>query len=58
MNLSYHRGDEKENVDENFRRIGTLLGRDVADFVFTDQTHTTNVRVVTEQDRGKGIERL
>ena len=28
MNLSYHRGDEKENVDENFRRIGTLLGRD------------------------------
>ena len=57
MNLSYHRGDEKENVDENFRRIGTLLGRDVADFVFTDQTHTTNVRVVTEQDRGKGIER-
>jgi len=57
MNLSYHRGDAKENVDENFRRIGALLGRDTADFVFTDQTHTTNVRIVTEADRGKGIVR-
>lgn len=57
MNLSYHRGDEKENVDENFRRIGELLGRGVEDFVFTDQTHTTHVKIVTEDDRGKGMVR-
>ena len=24
-------------------------------FVFADQTHTTNVRVVTETDAGKGL---
>lgn len=57
MNLSYTRGDRKENVDENFRRIGEVLGRDGADFVFTDQTHTANVRVVTQGDRGKGLVR-
>ncbi len=57
MNLSYTRGDRKENVDENFRRIAAALGRDCTDFVFTDQTHTPNVRRVTEDDRGKGLVR-
>lgn len=57
MNLSYTRGDEKANVDENFRRIGRLLGRRPDDFVFTDQTHTANVKAVTRDDKGKGIVR-
>ncbi len=57
MNLSYIRGDRKENVDENFRRIGEILGKDAADFVCTDQTHTANVRTITSADRGKGIVR-
>ena len=57
MNLSYSRGDKKENVDENFRRIGEVLGCDVSDFVLSHQTHTTNVRVVTEEDKGRGITR-
>ena len=55
MNLSYTRGDDKEAVDENYRRIAELLGCDVSDMVCSDQTHTTNVRVVNECDRGKGI---
>lgn len=56
MNLSYTRGDEKEAVDENYRRIADVLGhgRTLGDFVLTFQTHTTNVKVVTEEDRGKG----
>lgn len=57
MNLSYARGDKKENVDENFRRIGTILGRDTSDFVCTDQTHTAHVRCVGRDDRGKGVVR-
>lgn len=57
MNLSDTRGDDKEKVDENFRRIAKALGKDRADFVCTDQTHTANVRVVTRKDRGKGITR-
>lgn len=55
MNLSYSRGDKKENVDENFRRIAALLGCQIGDFVFTHQTHTINVRVVGKKDAGKGI---
>lgn len=55
MNLSYTRGDEKEAVDENFRRIAKVLGCDVGDIVCSDQTHTVNLRVVSRKDGGKGI---
>lgn len=55
MNLSYTRGDEKEAVDENFERIAAALGCKVSDIICSDQTHTTNVRVVGEADKGKGI---
>ncbi|TCL55692.1 hypothetical protein EDD76_114103 [Kineothrix alysoides] len=57
MNLSYTRGDEKDAVDENFARVARILGRRAEDFVFSDQTHTTNVRRVTAKDRGKGLVR-
>jgi hypothetical protein len=54
MNLSFTRGDDPENVRENFRRIGHAIGFEPESLVLTDQTHTTNVRLVTEADRGKG----
>ena len=59
-NLSYTRGDEKEAVDENYRLVADALGhgKSLDDFVCTFQTHTTNLRVVTEEDRGKGPARL
>lgn len=57
MNLSYTRGDEKEAVDENFRRIAGALSCGVEDIVCSDQTHTTNLRVVGKKDGGKGITR-
>lgn len=55
MNYSYTRGDETEAVDENFRRTAQVFGVSADAFVCSDQTHTTNVRVVTEKDRGKGV---
>ena len=33
------------------------MGVDVEDMVLSKQTHTTNVRVVTEEDKGKGVMR-
>lgn len=57
MNLSYTRGDKKEAVDENFRRIAAALGCSVEDMVCSDQTHTTNLRIVGRADGGKGITR-
>ncbi|MCM1039219.1 MAG: peptidoglycan editing factor PgeF [Ruminococcus sp.] len=55
MNLSYTRGDVKEAVDENYRRIAEALACEVSDIVCSDQTHTINIRIVKETDRGKGI---
>lgn len=57
LNLSFSRGDREEDVRENFRRIADSLGVRCEDMVFSQQTHTTNVRVVTEEDRGKGLVR-
>lgn len=57
MNLSYTRGDRKEEVDENYRRIAAALGCSVEDIVCSDQTHTTNLRIVGKADGGKGITR-
>ncbi|MDE7445597.1 MAG: peptidoglycan editing factor PgeF [Lachnospiraceae bacterium] len=55
MNLSYARGDDKEAVDENFRRIAEIFGTTPDRIVCSKQTHTTNVRLVTEEDCGKGV---
>lgn len=57
MNLSFTRGDEKNAVEENYRRMAKALGIDESAFTFSQQTHTTNVRVVTQADRGKGLVR-
>lgn len=54
MNLSFGRGDRRENVLENFRRIAAAIGFDISRVVCSDQTHTNHVRVVTEADCGKG----
>lgn len=55
MNLSFARGDREENVRENFQRIAHAVGFEAEKMVFTHQTHTTNVRKVTEEDWGKGF---
>ena len=57
LNLSFDRGDDPAKVSENFKRIGASMGVDVEDMVLSKQTHTTNVRVVTEEDKGKGVMR-
>ena len=57
MNLSYSRGDEKKAVDENFRRIAEIFEATPDRIVCSKQTHTTNIRRVTEQDWGKGVTR-
>ena len=55
MNLSFTRGDEPENVFENYRRIAAVLNCEPKDMIASHQTHTTNVRQVTVKDKGKGI---
>lgn len=52
MNISITRGDDPEAIAENKRRIAGAIGVCVEDMTFTQQTHTTNVAVVEEADRG------
>lgn len=57
MNLSFTRGDDPENVRENYRRIAASMGFDPENMVLSQQTHTTHVYKVTEADRGRGFTR-
>lgn len=55
MNLSFTRGDDRENVLENHHRFGEALGYDERKLVFSNQVHLTNFHKVTRKDAGKGI---
>jgi len=55
MNLGFNRGDLDENVLKNHKIFAKAVGFPYENIVTTNQTHTTNVRVVTKEDCGKGI---
>ena len=55
MNLSFTRGDNRENVLENHRRFAKALEYDETRLVFSDQVHLTRFHKVTKKDCGKGI---
>ncbi len=57
MNLGFTRGDKKEAVLANYERMASVLGCRPSDMVLSQQTHTTNVRVVNREDAGLGITR-
>ena len=46
LNLGYNRGDNDENVDENYRRLGGVLGIDINNTTSSHQTHETNIYTV------------
>ncbi len=55
MNLAFNRGDNKEDVMENYRRICDSIGLDFNTLVASAQDHNTFVRVVKSADIGVGI---
>lgn len=55
LNIGTSRGDDPENVLENYRRLGGALGFDIQNLVLSRQTHSNIVRPVTEKDRGAGL---
>ena len=50
LNIGMHRGDDPENVAENFRILGQSIGFDPKNAVLTHQIHTDIVRIVTKND--------
>lgn len=55
LNLSFSRGDDEDNVRENYRRFAETLDLSEYNFVFSDQVHDTKIRRVYSKDKGKGI---
>ncbi|MDW2799581.1 peptidoglycan editing factor PgeF [Clostridium boliviensis] len=55
LNFTFTRGDNPDHVLENYKRMAAVLGVEKKRMVLSYQTHTTNVRLVTEDDAGKGI---
>ncbi len=55
MNLSFDKDTNRENVIKNFEILCDAVGINPENLVLSKQTHTNNVVIVTEQDRGRGI---
>lgn len=51
LNLGENRGDDEENVRENYRRVLAAMGLPEQNLCFTKQVHGREVRVVTDADR-------
>lgn len=57
MNLNFKRGDDPENVTENYKIFCKAAGFDYNTLVSSSQDHNTFVRSVTKKDCGIGIYR-
>lgn len=55
LNLGLHRGDDPENVAENYRILADTLGFDLKKLVMSHQIHSDIVRAVTAAD-AQGID--
>lgn len=55
MNLSFNRGDKRENVLKNYGILCDAEGINKEGLVLSHQTHTNNVLAVDESHKGTGI---
>lgn len=55
LNLGVSRGDDPENVLENYRRLGAAMGFDPAKAVLCKQIHSDIVRCVGTAEQGAGL---
>ena len=55
LNLGFNRGDERENVLENYKRMAQALGVPFESLVISKQVHETKIAKVTKKDQGNGL---
>ena len=55
MNVSTTNGDNLDDVKKNYEILGNAVGFDFKKTVLSRQTHTDNIRIVKEDDIGKGL---
>lgn len=56
LNLGLSRGDDRKKVLENYRRVCAALSVDINKIVLAVQVHEDDVRPVTAEDWGKGLD--
>lgn len=52
MNIGFSTGDDDENIKRNIEIMAEKLSIDVNDIVETNQTHTNNIKYVSEKHKG------
>ncbi|MBQ4347780.1 MAG: laccase domain-containing protein, partial [Firmicutes bacterium] len=52
LNLSYTRGDKKENVNENFSRVAKAIGFELSQLVSAKADHGTCVVRAVKDEKG------
>ncbi|MCS6821117.1 MAG: peptidoglycan editing factor PgeF [Microscillaceae bacterium] len=57
LNLGFHVGDSPEHVWQNRNILANAVEIPIANFCFAQQTHSANIHLVTELDRGAGIDK-
>ncbi len=55
LNLGIKTEDEKENIMENFQNVSKAFNVPMEKMVLSDQVHGTAIRIITEEDAGKGL---
>lgn len=55
LNFGFKTGDNEKDIFINYESICEVLDTKLEDCVLSDQVHKTNIRIVTKEDRGKGI---
>ncbi|TYQ15582.1 UNVERIFIED_CONTAM: hypothetical protein Cloal_2053 [Acetivibrio alkalicellulosi] len=55
LNMAFNKSDDRKNVEENYKRVAKSIDIDIKNMVFSNQVHDSKIRVVNEDDRGKGI---
>lgn len=55
LNFGFNRKDTKENVKENYKRMGQALQIKPENMVFSNQVHDNKIKIVGKDDCGKGI---
>lgn len=57
LNLSFNRNDSRDNVLKNYKIIADAINVDFEKMVLSNQVHDNKIRIVREEDAGKGLTR-
>ncbi|MBF8982229.1 peptidoglycan editing factor PgeF [Lutibacter sp. B2] len=55
LNLGIKTDDKKENIIDNFKNVCEATNISIQNLVLSDQVHKDNIRILTKEDRGKGV---